>query len=957
MCMSGRIQGTTPPDARRIDHGAMKRGGRGLVALLLAVGLAAGLAVPAAAAEPATSPYRLLVDDPAWSPDSPAANMIPGVGDQRQVVYRHVPPGRPTPQILRVVDRQTREVLAKATLNIPAGADRAIVFDPDASTLALAEGHWHLFTFDPEDEPDHVVVAGDFNGWSQTATPMRDRGDGVYRALVKLTEGVHHYKFVVDGNWITDPHGDPEFAVPDGYGGTNSGVFIGLDGRDLPPAEDEAILKVALRHDPSAVSDLNVVGNGLIRLSLRVQADDVDEAAVLVLPEPDGQWQRHALRRQGSKMGFDRYGALVGGLSGGETVDYVFELSDGPATVYLAADGAVEEAEVARRNAWAAPTEPDFRTPDWAKHAVWYQIFPERFRNGNPENDPGDAWFETKVEWTADWWATLPGERAGEENFYRGAGNVWKRRYGGDIQGVKEKLPYLRELGVNAIYFNPVFEGESMHKYDTADFRHIDDNFGVKGDLPVEGETDDPATWKWSKSDKVFLDFIEEAHRQGFKVVIDGVFNHVGRAHPFFQNVLAKGKNSKYADWFEITDWGDPQHWRPMDDPLEVHGKPGGIQWRAWDGDNGHLPVFKKHPTLGLAPGPREHIFAITKRWLAPDGDPSRGIDGWRLDVPGDIPHPFWVDWRKLVKDTKPDAYITGEIWSWAQPWLKGDQFDAVMNYRFADMCQDFFVDREWKITPSEFSERCYEIVNAYPYQVVLVLQNLFGSHDTDRFASMFVNPDAVYDAANRIQDNNPDYDPSKPTDRHYERMKQAVTFQHTYVGAPMTYYGDETGMWAPDDPSNRQPMVWRDLMPYDDPEIEFREDLFAIYRRVIAIRNELPVLRLGGFRTVLSEDRRQVFAFARELGDEAAYVVLNRSPRTQTVHVPVLEPLLEAPLVNLLDEQSVALADPASDDPDGRTTLELREAARTLRAKAGVVTIKLGAFDSAVIVPRAALQ
>jgi cyclomaltodextrinase / maltogenic alpha-amylase / neopullulanase len=199
--------------------------------------------------------------------------------------------------------------------------------------------------------------------------------------------------------------------------------------------------------------------------------------------------------------------------------------------------------------ATAQVADPPFaveqRVPDWAKDAVWYQIFPERFRNGDSSNDPGEHWYENLIPWTADWWQTHVehGEVAGQENFYRGHGNVWRRRYGGDIQGLIESLPYLRELGVNALYLNPVFKAESMHKYDAGDFRHIDDRFGFKGDIDeLEGETDDPATWQWTRTDLLFLECLDEAKRQGFRVIIDGVFNHTGREHYAFQDVLRHGK-------------------------------------------------------------------------------------------------------------------------------------------------------------------------------------------------------------------------------------------------------------------------------------------------------------------------------------------------------------------------------------------------------------------------------
>jgi glycosidase len=506
---------------------------------------------------------------------------------------------------------------------------------------------------------------------------------------------------------------------------------------------------------------------------------------------------------------------------------------------------------------------------------------------------------------------------------------------------VQQALPYLRKLGITAIYLNPIFEAESMHKYDTSDFRHVDDNFGVKGDLgQLAGETDDPTTWKWSKSDLIFLDFVKEARRQGFKVIIDGVFNHVGKAHPFFQDVVKNGKGSKYADWFEISDWGTGGE----------PGTPGGIQWKAWDKANGELPVFKKDPARGLAPGPYAHIMAITKRWLAPDGDVSRGVDGFRLDVPGDIPHPFWVEWRKLVKSTNPDAYITGEIWQWAQAWLGGDQFDAVMNYQFAMAAQDFFVDVNEAIRPSDFASRLTRVAYAYPFQVALAQQNLFDSHDTDRLASMFVNPDRPYDGRNRLQDNGPDYNPAEPTPQQRRRMLQAVAMQMSYVGAPMVYYGDEAGMWSPDDPSNRQPMVWKDLEPFDEPRVRFNDDVFEAYRRAIGVRQALEPLQTGAFQPTLADDQAGVIAFARESSAGRVNVVINRSDREARIALPVGAG--QSNLVNWLDPAATELADGKPSAPDARPTLRLKPGARTIAVKEGVCTITLPPYGTAVLAP-----
>jgi glycosidase len=572
---------------------------------------------------------------------------------------------------------------------------------------------------------------------------------------------------------------------------------------------------------------------------------------------------------------------------------------------------------------------------------VWYQVFPERFRNGDRSNDPPGT-----QRWQSDWWSTLPGEKPGPENFYTGVGNVWQRRYGGDIQGARAALPYLKKLGVNAIYFNPIFEAESMHKYDTADFRHVDDNFGVKGDLArLAGETDDPATWQWTATDRLFLDFVHDAHQQGFKVIIDGVFNHVGRAHPLFQDVVRHGRDSKYSDWFDVEAFADHH---PAD-PAQF-GKPGGFRFRAWDGPSGHLPTFKKDAGRGLAAGPYAHVMAISKRWLAPDGDPSRGVDGWRLDVPGDIPHPFWKAWRKVCKDAKPDCYLTGEIWGWAQPWLGGDEFDAVMNYQFAMPALDFFADRRDALPPRAFGAAMSRVAFAYPFQVALVQQNLYDSHDTDRLASMFVNPDRPYDGANRLQDGAP-YDRRKPNDEERRRMLQAVAMQMTFVGAPMIYYGDEAGMWSPDDPSNRQPMVWQDHEPFDDRDVRFDQQVFDSYQRLIAARASLPALRLGFFRTVLADDATGVYAFARELGDEHAYVVLNRSGESRDISVPFgsINAAAAAAGRTFTDWLDPAHAELAAGG-DGRPVLRPRPGARRISVTDATIRLRLPPYGSALL-------
>lgn len=808
-----------------------------------------------------------------------------------------------------------------------------------------ASGHtFRLDTSDWTDAPHSVHLAGGFNGWSSADLPMTPDADGVYVAEIPLNPGVHFYKFVIDGErWINDPqHSDATLEKPDGHGGVNSAVLIGEDARDRPSAQPNHIDTVMVRHDPDRFAHRGVIDETRLRLGVTTRADDVETVSVVV-ETAHGETEA-ALHRTATELGRDTWAGLV--PAGPGPVTYRFVLRDGSAETRLPDDGPQDEPEGFSFDA-AAP----FTTPAWAADAVWYQIFPERFRNGEPANDPGDAPYENLLPWTADWWAAHPehGETPGDENFYVGAGNVWQRRFGGDLQGLQEKLPYLRRLGINAIYLNPIFEADSMHKYDTADYRHVDDNFGVKADdrfAPSPGETGDPATWTWSPSDRVFLDFLDDAHAQGFRVVIDGVFNHVGRSHPFFRNVLQHGKDSPYAGWFEITDWGIAP--APGVTPADPDN-PRGMKWHAWDGPNGHLPELKRDDELGLAAGPRDHLFAITRRWMAPDGDPARGIDGWRLDAPQEVPGVFWRDWRALVKEINPDALLVGEIWGPAHEWLAGDRFDAVMNYQFAMPAVTFFTGDRSATAPSTFARQLESVAYSHPLPVALSQQNLFDSHDTDRLASMFVNPDRGYDQENRLQDSGPNYRPDEPSDEQWQRMEQALVCQMTFLGAPMIYYGTEAGMWSPDDPSDRMPMTWDDLLPYEDPAVRLRPALFDHFQRLIAIRHAEPALRRGLYRNLMTDDDRGLLAYERTLGgadgnDGHVVVLLNRGPEPQTVPLALAGPAW----TDLLDPAAAEVVF----DGDGRPALTLIRGGAVLRPADKYLTVELAPWGSAVLVP-----
>jgi len=539
--------------------------------------------------------------------------------------------------------------------------------------------------------------------------------------------------------------------------------------------------------------------------------------------------------------------------------------------------------------------------PQWAKKAVWYQIFPERFRNGDPGNDPRaldqkGSWPHDSTSpwevhpWTSDWYELQPYERKNGKDVWF---NIQRRRYGGDIQGVIEKLDYLKELGVNALYLNPVFWAPSSHKYDAILCHHIDPTFGPDpiGDKALLSGEDpaDPSTWNWTSADKLVLRFLREAHARGMKVVFDGVFNHIGIRSPYFQNVEKYQEASKYKDWFNITSFNHPERGEKFD-------------YQGWWGVR-ELPVWRK-VDQDIATGPKQYIFQITRRWMDPEGNgrTDLGIDGWRLDAAVCVGHTFWKEWAKFVTSINPDAFMVGEIIDTIdvnKPFLKGDEFAAMMNYHFAFSCAEFFFQGDKGVSPAEFETRLREVRDAYDPSVAYAMQNLIDSHDTSRMATMIVNRNIpayrdwriYYDTS---KGNKPLYLNRKPTDGELEAQKLFALFQMTYVGAPMIYYGDEAGMWGANDPCCRKPMVWEDLTCADEAcnpdgtrrsppdSVAFNRDLFAHYQKVIRLRREHEALQLGDYAHLPVDGGKRIFAFKRTWKGESLVVLLNTSDREE---------------------------------------------------------------------------
>lgn len=545
--------------------------------------------------------------------------------------------------------------------------------------------------------------------------------------------------------------------------------------------------------------------------------------------------------------------------------------------------------------------------PQWAKKAVWYQIFPERFRNGDPSNDPtvADIAGADPAEppkawnihpWGSDWYALQDYEKANGQSHI--ATHLLRRRYGGDLQGVIDKLDYLSELGINAIYLNPIFDSPSLHKYDSASYHHVDPNFGPdpEGDRALMAKENpiDPSTWVWTKADELVLSLIEQAHKKGIRVIFDGVFNHMGINSFAFQDVMKNQQASPYKDWFTITSFDDPEAGTQFD-------------YEGWFGVKS-LPEFKEDEN-GLVDGPKDYVFAATQRWMNPKGKGTQyGVDGWRLDVAYCIAHGFWKDWRKLVKSINPDAYLTAEIVDSpdkVKPFLQGDEFDGEMNYNFAFTAAEFlFNPKGMAILPTEFDQKLAELRTLYPEGVAYVVQNLFGSHDSNRIGSHiknrgienFRNWGTYFNTSQAV--NNRNYDVSKPGKNDIELQKLFVLLQMTYVGAPMVYYGDEVGMWGSNDPDSRKPMLWSDIQfdsEVTNPDgskrradtVEVNHSLMNYYSQLIHLRTSHPALTVGSYKTLLADDNANVFAYQRQHEGQTIWVVLNNAAKETVVSLP----------------------------------------------------------------------
>ena len=605
----------------------------------------------------------------------------------------------------------------------------------------------------------------------------------------------------------------------------------------------------------------------LVTFRFRTAKDDVDRVGLVTSADT------YVMEKECTQGEFDYYTFEV--RLGAEPFRYCFEVQSGTEKYYYGRCGISREI----LEYYNFVVVPGFSTPDWAKGAVMYQIFTDRFYNGDKSND---------VETNEYYYIGDYSQRV--TNWDKYPANMGVREfYGGDLQGVRDKLDYLQDLGVEVVYFNPLFVSPSNHKYDIQDYDYIDPHYGKivddGGEVLPNGVTDNSQATKYKKrttglknleaSNELFIKLVEELHRRGMKVILDGVFNHCGSFNKWMDRErIYEGEedyepgayvsaDSPYRSYFRFFKEG-PENW-------PYNGN--------YDGWWGHdtLPKLNYEDSVKL----ENYILYIGRKWVSP----PYNVDGWRLDVAADLGrsneynHDFWKKFRTAVKDANPSALILAEHYGDPSDWLKGDEWDTVMNYdAFMEPITWFLTGME-KHSDEAREELLGNIDNfigsmAHHMSNMLtpslqVAMNELSNHDHSRFLTRtnhmvgrveHLGPEAANEYVNKAV------------------MREAVVMQMTWVGAPTIYYGDEAGVCGFTDPDNRRTYPWG------------REDheLIAFHKEAIRIHKEHPALRTGSLKILSGEEN--VLSYARFKGNDRIVIVINnRSERTE-VKVPVWE-------------------------------------------------------------------
>ena len=430
--------------------------------------------------------------------------------------------------------------------------------------------------------------------------------------------------------------------------------------------------------------------------------------------------------------------------------------------------------------------EDIFSPPSWVEDQVWYSIFPDRFSNGDSSINHPD---------TVNW---------GDVDKYSNS-----QVFGGDLQGIINKLSYIKSVGFTGIYMTPIFSADATHKYDTTDYYNIDNAFG---------------------NNELFGQLVEEAHKLGIKVMLDAVFNHCGFRHPFFIDVIKNGKNSKYYDCFYIIDETLPLINFEINDDFTINKSkvkhmfrdPSLLNYRTF----AFTPYMPKLNTYN--PIMKEYLLDVAKFWIE-----KYDIDGWRLDVSNEVGHKFWRDFRTVVKGVKKDTYIVGENWDNSNPWLQGDQHDGVMNYEILIPIWNYFGTNieNPEYSSTEFMYRINKVLTDYPKNVLKSMYNLVDSHDTTRILEICSNNSNL--------------------------VKLPYLFLFAFPGAPSIFYGGEIGLTGKHDPDNRRCMIWDEELQ----NLEIQEHI----KKLIKLRSEYKAFKATDIEWIEVNDKYEFIIFKKE--------------------------------------------------------------------------------------------
>ncbi|HYH93378.1 MAG TPA: alpha-amylase family glycosyl hydrolase, partial [Candidatus Saccharimonadales bacterium] len=786
------------------------------------------------------------------------------------------------------------------------GAPRAVRFYYDHETHWVTDDVRSVIAVAPGSFQSELGCSGDWDPSCLRSWLQDPDGDGRYTfETTDLPAGQYEGKVAINESW------DENYGQGGTPGGDNLAFTVPNDGATVTFTYDAAshVLTIAAGHGP----DGNVEWAGLqhdsrdrlyrtpggavpagteVKLRFRTFHDDVTSVRARLFSVDAGGARVVSMRRVAS--GVDCYEAALAsercdfwettleGDLGADNLWYRFVVSDGDDIDYYADDTAALDGGLGSATddpidqSWALMLHvPGFTSPDWAADAVIYQIFPDRFRNGRANNDlkTGAVRYDdpvlrlpwgvkpegycrnyedgaTDCPWRFD--STPPADSPTKEQ-PRG-----RDYFGGDLKGVDQQLDHLVAIGVNTIYFNPIFDAGSNHSYDTQDYRVIDPAFGTQKD------------WE---------NLVKRADTLGIRIILDGVFNHLSSDSPFFDRYhhyptagACESMTSPYREWFVFSAQAGGACVGP--------DGPNTMTYEGWFGFDS-IPVLRKSEAevqayFLTAPD------SIAKRWLA------AGASGWRLDVSGDpsFPDGYWETFRDVVRAQDPEALTISETWqkdSTLLRMIRGDRLDTTMSYRFRDAVLGLlapgtfdskgFADSGSAIEPSKFAARLLSIREDYPDAAYDAAMNLLDSHDTERIRwTLTPGPETTagreLDAAN-VADG-------------LVRQRLASLIQFTTPGAPTVYYGDEVGVTGDDDPDDRRTFPWADLGGTPDTALQQH------YATLASLRRELGPLRDGDLDFRLTDDDADTVAYGRSTDSRAALVALNRDDTAQTLTIPV---------------------------------------------------------------------